>query len=117
MSQKFKIACEETRTFEVVIEADDLDAAIDKLKADPSVYLNNDPGEYMDGSFQVNQEFTEQILNSVIESKDEKGYWNNEDGWGAFETATIFHNKPETFPIGASRFVPYNEAFMERVDE
>jgi hypothetical protein len=44
-------------------------------------------------------------------SDDEKGFWNNESGWGAFETAQEYLEEDlGTMVLKGSRFVSASEA-------
>ncbi len=106
---KFLVWAEEVRTFNIVVEADTLDEALTNLEANPSVYVHNDPGEYLDDSFHINEECTLDT-NRVIQS--DLGFWNNQEKWVAhLEDATVFHYKPKEFPDAPNvRFVRYVDA-------
>lgn len=57
---EFKVCAHELRSFEVEVEAETLKEAMEKLKKDPSLYIScEDPGEYVDGSFEVAFDATE----------------------------------------------------------
>ena len=105
--------------FEAIVEADTFEEACEKLAWSTDDYITaDDPGTYVDGSFEVNEDVSSE-RNRVIESKQEKGYWSNKNGWGSLEDATIFEYKPTSFPsIGVSdcRLVTYRDAEMNRVD-
>lgn len=67
----FKIACWESRAFEVIVQgAKDLDDAIEKVKNDPCLYIGNEPGEYIDGSFEVNDIETQKVINNIQVNDD-----------------------------------------------
>lgn len=66
--KKFKIACQEMRCFEVEVEAENLDEAINKLQNDPTPYIMDKNGKYLEGmyvddSFEINEDFTRDFLN------------------------------------------------------
>ena len=60
---KFKVAWHELYAFESEIEAETLDEAINKVKQDTSLYANKEDGQYVDGTVEINVEFTN-FLNS-----------------------------------------------------
>ena len=60
---KFKVAWHELYAFEAEVEADSLDEAIDKVKKDTSLYSEPKDGQYVDGTVEINTEFTN-FLNS-----------------------------------------------------
>ena len=67
---EFKVCAHELRSFEVEVEAETLKEAMEKLKKDPSLYIScEDPGEYVDGSFEVAIDATE-CVNEIDFIKD-----------------------------------------------
>ena len=58
---KYKIFAEEARSFVIEVEAESLDEAINLVDMDPGAFVPDDNhGDYIDGSFNVNVDFTHQ---------------------------------------------------------
>lgn len=49
--KEFIINCEEVRVFTIKVKGEDLEDAISKVESEPSIYVNEEKGEYLDGSF------------------------------------------------------------------
>ena len=94
---KFLISTEEVRTFEFHVEADTLEEAFDKVNENSSIYVEDEVGNYMDGSFRIHEEFCHDN-NNVI--KSDLGYWSDViHNWLTdLHNATIYNSKPEKFP-------------------
>lgn len=105
---KFLINAEEVRSFSITVEADTLDEALQDLEENSSVYINDDPGEYMDGSFRINEEFTMDSNNVVC---SDLGFWDGKKWVSDLYDAKIYHYKPAEFPDAPNvMFVRYVDA-------
>ena len=112
---KFNITAFESILHEFMVEAKSFNEACELANANPDIYFQ---ALTLDSDILINKDISTQH-NFVIESKQEKGYWSNKNGWGSLEDATIFEYKPTSFPsIGVSdcRLVTYRDAEMDRVD-
>ena len=56
--RNFKIFAQELRGFELLVPAETLDEAIAQVKRDPSIFVGNSFGEYIDDSFEINEDYT-----------------------------------------------------------
>jgi hypothetical protein len=70
---EFTICAHELRSFEIKVEADTLKDAIKKVEDDPSVFVDGETGEYVDGSFEVAVDATE-CINELDFIKDMLGH-------------------------------------------
>ena len=67
---EFIVCAHELRSYEIKVEADTLEEAIQKVNNDPGSFIdNNDNGEYVDGSFEVAIDATE-CVNEIDFIKD-----------------------------------------------